>query len=168
MKPLRQLYPDPNANDTARNTAHVEYVPSHLRLTSLTKSSIIAVHGLNPGSGNDIDHAWDTWRKPSGPQGRLWLRDDLPDSISESRIFLYEYRSIDVYGGNAVAFIEAANELLIAIRAERVGVEDRWLLLLGHGLGRLLIKQAMVNGVYSHQTCDQGPCILCSTTSQRE
>jgi len=60
-------------------------------------TSIIAVHGLNPPSKNDHDHAWDTWRKPSGPQGRLWLRNGLPQQLPESRIFLYEYNSIAVY-----------------------------------------------------------------------
>lgn len=45
---------------------------------SLMHSSIVAVHGLNPHSKPDEQHAWDTWRKPAGPAGRLWLRDDLP------------------------------------------------------------------------------------------
>jgi hypothetical protein len=88
-------------------------------------SSIIAVHGLNPRSKNDIDHAWDTWRTPSGPQGRLWLRDDLPQHVPETRIFLYEYNSTAVYGKDKDTFIGKANELLEAIRIERRhGVKD--------------------------------------------
>lgn len=108
-------------------------------------SSIIAVHGLNPRSKNDRDHAWDTWRKPSGSQGRLWLRDDLPQHVPETRIFLYEYNSTAVYGKDRDTFIGKANELLEAIRIERDDVESRPILLLGHSMGGLLIKQALIN-----------------------
>jgi hypothetical protein len=111
----------------------------------LTISSIIAVHGLNPRTKNDRDHAWDTWRKPSGPQGRLWLRDDLPQHVPETRIFLYEYNSTAVYGKDRDTFIGKANELLEAIRIERDGIESRPILLLGHSMGGLLIKQALIN-----------------------
>jgi hypothetical protein len=111
----------------------------------LTTLSIIAIHGLNPRSKKDTDHAWDTWRTPSGPQGRLWLRDDLPQYVSESRIFLYEYNSTAVYGKDRDTFIGKANELLEAIRIERDEVESRPILLLGHSLGGLLIKQALIN-----------------------
>jgi triacylglycerol esterase/lipase EstA (alpha/beta hydrolase family) len=108
-------------------------------------SSIIAVHGLNPRSKNDRDHAWDTWRKPSGSEGHLWLRDDLPLHVPETRIFLYEYNSTAVYGKDRDTFIGKANELLEAIRIERDDMESRPILLLGHSMGGLLIKQALIN-----------------------
>ena len=111
----------------------------------LTLFSIIAVHGLNPRSKKDADHAWDTWRKPAGPKGRLWLRDDLPQYVSESRIFLYEYSSTAVYGADRSTFIDKANEFLEAVRVKRKNAEYRPLLLLGHSLGGLLIKQALIN-----------------------
>ncbi|SPO06474.1 uncharacterized protein DNG_09164 [Cephalotrichum gorgonifer] len=85
--PLRQLHPDPNS--TAASPA--------------AKVDIIAVHGLNPRGKSDPDHAWDTWRTPSGPNGRLWLRDDLPQHFPESRIFLYQYNA------TAQALINAHN-----------------------------------------------------------
>ena len=119
MKPLRQLYPDLNAESTASNVARVEYVGIRSYLALLTISSIIAIHGLNPRSKNDADHAWDTWRKPAGPQGHLWLRDDLPQCVPESRIFLYEYNSTAVYGKDRDTFVGKANELLEAIIIER-------------------------------------------------
>lgn len=145
MKPLRQLYPDLNAKSTTNITARVEYVAICLRLTPLTISSIIAVHGLNPRSKNDAEHAWNTWRKPSGPKGRLWLRDDLPQYVPETRIFLYEYNSTAVYGKDMDTFIGKANELLEAIRIEREDIETRPILFLGHSMGGLLIKQALIN-----------------------
>ena len=114
-------------------------------MTLLTVFSIIAVHGLNPRSKNDADHAWDTWRTPAGSLGRLWLRDDLPQHIPESRIFLYQYNSTAVYGKDRSTFIDKASELLEAIRVERDDAESRPILFLGHSMGGLLIKQALIN-----------------------
>ena len=108
-------------------------------------TSIIAVHGLNPRSKKDADHAWDTWRKPTGPKGRLWLRDDLPQHAPEARILLYEYNATDVFGNDRSTFIDKANEFLEAIRIKRKEAENRPLVLLGHSLGGLLIEQALVN-----------------------
>jgi hypothetical protein len=107
--------------------------------------SIIAVHGLNPRSKLDVDHAWDTWRTPAGPNGRLWLRDDLPHYVPESRIFLYEYNATAVYGKDRDTFVGKANELLEAIRIERDGIESRPIVFLCHSMGGLLVKQALIN-----------------------
>lgn len=142
-QPLRQLYPDPAS--TSDDTAKVEYVTRPSYVSLLTISSIFAVHGLNPRSKKDTDHAWDTWRTPSGPQGRLWLRDDLPQCAPESRIFLYEYNSTAVYGKDKGTFMDKADAFLEAIRVKRKGMEQRPVLLLGHSLGGLLIKQALIN-----------------------
>ena len=56
-KPLRQLYPDLSAESAASNAARVEYVEIRSHLALLTMSSIIAIHGLNPRSKDDADHA---------------------------------------------------------------------------------------------------------------
>jgi len=103
------------------------------------------VHGLNPRSKSDEDHAWDTWRTPSGEDGQLWLRDDLPRCVDESRIFLYRYDATVVYGKDRGTFIGKASELLEAIRIKRRGIEARPILFLGHSMGGLLIKQALIN-----------------------
>ncbi|RKK23581.1 hypothetical protein BFJ67_g17092, partial [Fusarium oxysporum f. sp. cepae] len=108
---------------------------------------IIAVPGLTPRSGNVADHAWDTWRTPSGPSGRLWLRDDLPQHLPDARIFLYEYSATAVYEMGRGAFVREANDLLEAISRNREGVASRPLLFLGHDVGGLLIKQALINAL---------------------
>ena len=77
------------------------------------------MHGLNPRSVPEVDHAWDTWRKPSGDKGRLWLREDLPKYAPDARIFLYQYNSKLVYGGDKARFIDKANDLLEDLRIER-------------------------------------------------
>jgi hypothetical protein len=124
--PLRQLVPDAGSADTA-------------------KVDIIAVHGLNPRSKSDAAHAWDTWRTPAGPDGRLWLRDDLPQHLPDARVFLYEYNATAVYGRDRDTFVGKANELLEAIRIERDDVEARPILFFGHSMGGLLVKQALIN-----------------------
>ncbi|KAF7168290.1 hypothetical protein CNMCM6106_003531 [Aspergillus hiratsukae] len=126
--PLRQLYPI--SEDGASSTPKVD---------------IVAVHGLNPLSKGVEDHAWDTWRKPSGDRGRLWLRDDLPKALPESRIFLYVYESTVAYGNDQSTFSDKANALLEAIKSKRRDANQTPLLLLGHSLGGLLIKQALIN-----------------------
>ena len=76
----------------------------------------------------------------------MWLRDDLPKTTPDARIFLYEYDSSAVYGNDQGTFVDKANELLNAIRVKRDDDEEtKPLLLLGHSLGGLLIRQALVN-----------------------
>lgn len=65
--------------------------------------------------------------------------------VGESRIFLYEYDSTAVYGADRSTFIDKTNEFLEAVRAKRKDAEEKPLLLLGHSLGGLLIKQALIN-----------------------
>ena len=100
---------------------------------------------MNPRSKDDAEHAWNTWRTPDGPKGRLWLRDDLPKYTPAARIFLYEYNSTAVYGHDRSTFIDKADEFLEAIRIKRGEDEDRPLVPLGHSLGGLLIEQSLVN-----------------------
>jgi triacylglycerol esterase/lipase EstA (alpha/beta hydrolase family) len=152
-QPLRQLYPGPKSSALG-DAAKVEYVAHPFTVTLLTLLSIIAVHGLNPRSKNDADHAWDTWRTPAGPDGRLWLRDDLPQYVPESRIFLYQYNSTAVYGKDVSTFIDKASELLEAIRVERDDAMSRPILFLGHSMGGLLIKQALIS---AHNNPDYTP-----------
>ncbi|KAF4240075.1 hypothetical protein CNMCM8980_005445 [Aspergillus fumigatiaffinis] len=128
MAALRQLYP--SSEDGPRSAPKVD---------------IVAVHGLNPFNKDKAEHAWDTWRKPSGNNGRLWLRDDLPKALPESRIFLCEYDSTVAYDRDRSSFLDKANALLEAITIKRRDANQRPLLFLGHSLGGLLIKQALIN-----------------------
>ena len=57
---------------------------------------------------------WSFWR--------LWLRDDLAKHTPESRIFIYEYNSSYIFGGEKARFIDKADELLEDLRLERRAV----------------------------------------------
>ena len=84
-----------------------------------------------------MEKAWESGTE----NGRLWLRDDLPKTTPDARIFLYEYDSSAVYGNDQGTFVDKANELLEAIRVKRDDDEEtKLLLLLGHSLGGLLIR----------------------------
>ncbi|KAF5252019.1 hypothetical protein FANTH_2973 [Fusarium anthophilum] len=128
--PLRQLYPDPEATETH---------------ASPTVIDIIAVPGLGPPVKGEAKHAFDTWRTPSGQKGRLWLQHDLPDHIPDSRIFLYQYNTTAAYGQGLEDFRSKADNLLEVINIEKRDCPDRPILLLGHSMGGLLIKQALIN-----------------------
>lgn len=106
-------------------------------------SSIIAVHGLNWRGKKDALHVLDTWRAPAG---HLWLREDLPTRIPRSRIFIYEYNSCLLRGKERDGWVDKASEFLEAVRMERDDVDlQRPIIFLGHSMGGLLIKQALVN-----------------------
>ncbi|KAK1756155.1 hypothetical protein QBC47DRAFT_401053 [Echria macrotheca] len=113
------------------------------------KVDVVAVHGLNPKGADAKRHAWETWTAGD----KLWLRDELPKSFPDARVYLYEYDS-RVFS-NKPTFSTAANELLDKLTgARRKDAASRPLILIGHNLGGLLIKQALVNAHnnsrYSH------------------
>ncbi|KZL75278.1 ankyrin repeat-containing protein [Colletotrichum tofieldiae] len=98
---------------------------------------IIAVPGLG-------SHALGSWRAPDGDD--VWLRDFLPRNIPNIRVLLYGYntmlpssrskQSIEDLGGTLL-------EQIIAFRT-RDGTSLRPIVFIGHSLGGLLIKEALV------------------------
>lgn len=107
---------------------------------------IVAVHGLNPL--NNSDHARLTWEATlRDGSKRMWLRDDLPGKLPYARIFLYEYEAAVAYSTDRSTFVDKARDLLERIRIRRLDFKDdpeRPLVLLGHSLGGLLNKEALV------------------------
>ncbi|KAG5805560.1 hypothetical protein H9Q74_009414 [Fusarium xylarioides] len=128
--PLRQLYPDPKAAENHAPPAMID---------------IVAVPGLGPPAKGEAKHAFDTWRTPSGQKGRLWLQQDLPGHIPDSRIFIYQYNTTAAYGQGLDDFCSKADNLLEVINIERRECPERPILLLGRSMGGLLIKQALMN-----------------------
>ena len=112
----------------------------------MKSSSIVAVHGLNPW--DNPDHALDTWRKPKGDDGRLWLRDDLPKATPYARILNYSYRSNSAFGGSKEDLVQHANSFLETVRVHRHDTDpERPLIFIAFSLGGILIKQASIWGM---------------------
>ena len=84
--------------------------------------SIFAIHGLNPGGKPLREHAFDTWRKPSGDGGFSWLEHDLPRHAPFARIFLHIYDSTLLYSSTKGDFLDAANALLEEMHLKRMDV----------------------------------------------
>jgi hypothetical protein len=85
----------------------------------LRLSSIVAIHGLNPF--NRVGHGTDTWRKPTGRGGHLWLKDALPNSLPTVRTMLYNYDPSPGFGGK-VRLAPEATQLLENLRMTRMTV----------------------------------------------
>lgn len=107
------------------------------------------MHGLNPGSKPDDQHALDSWRTPLGDnwrypvddKGQHWLRDVLPRATPLARIFLYEYNTIQAFAINEGEFVDKADELLKSIHYERSGDRNRPLIFLARDFGSILVLQ---------------------------
>jgi Lysophospholipase len=69
----------------------------------------------------------------------------LPKKVPNARIFLYQYNSSVVYSSDRRTFLDKANDFLEDVRLSRTNDPQRPLLLVGHSLGGLLIKQALIN-----------------------
>ncbi|KAI9696428.1 MAG: hypothetical protein M1836_005706 [Candelina mexicana] len=105
---------------------------------------IVAVHGLNPW--NKPDHAYATWQKPDGKDGHLWLRDSFKTEQPNARTALYEYNSSPVFQTDGRdRFIYEANDFLEAVKIWRTKKPSRPLILIGHSLGGILIRQALTH-----------------------
>ncbi|KAF6804014.1 ankyrin repeat-containing protein [Colletotrichum plurivorum] len=98
---------------------------------------VIAVPGLG-------SHALGSWKSPDSDH--VWLRDFLPQDVPGVRVLLYGYdttlpgslskQSIEDLGGILV-------ERVVAFRAKD-GTTRRPLIFIGHSLGGLLIKEALI------------------------
>jgi hypothetical protein len=77
---------------------------------------------LNPKRKDNSVHALETWSKPKGGQGELWLRDRLAFTLPSARIFIAEYDSNPIFG-NKDRFFRQADTLLEEILIKREDIE---------------------------------------------
>ncbi|KAM5342890.1 hypothetical protein ACJ41O_013856 [Fusarium nematophilum] len=98
---------------------------------------IIAVPGLG-------SHALGSWKSPNSDD--VWIRDFLPKDVPNIRVLLYGYDTV-LPGSLSKQSIEdlggALLEQIIAFRAKD-GTSHRPIIFIGHSLGGLLIKEALV------------------------
>ncbi|KAL2810098.1 hypothetical protein BJX63DRAFT_403191 [Aspergillus granulosus] len=105
----------------------------------------VFVPGLNPRA--QCDHAFNTWTHENGT---CWPQDYLPQDIPNSRVFIYGYNSTvtDARTMSTASIKDHANTLLNLLDMERnaqLGVRSPKIIWVGHSLGGLVIKQALLN-----------------------
>ncbi|KAF7164161.1 hypothetical protein CNMCM5623_008851 [Aspergillus felis] len=116
------------------------YTPS-----SQSKIDFVFVHGLNPRGRSD--HPYETWRHPNGT---FWPRDYLPQDIPHARVFVYGYNSnvTNPQAMSTASVKDHANTLLNLLDMERspqLNTRPPKIVFIGHSLGGLVIKQALLN-----------------------
>ncbi|KAG0153596.1 hypothetical protein PDIDSM_2250 [Penicillium digitatum] len=109
------------------------------------KVDVVFVHGLNPSGRND--HPFQTWTHSNG---KFWPRDFLADDIPYARIFVYGYNSNITHPQtmSTASIKDHANTLLNLLDMERgpqMGSIPPKVIFIGHSLGGLVIKQALLN-----------------------
>lgn len=99
-----------------------------------TVMDIVAVHGLG-------GHAYETWTEGR----RLWLRDFLPESIPDARVFSFGYNSAVAFGGTASKIDDFATSLLERLLQKRRQYKDhiRPIIFVCHSLGGIVFKRAL-------------------------
>ncbi|QYS99703.1 NACHT domain-containing protein [Trichoderma simmonsii] len=101
-----------------------------------TLVDIIAVTGL-------AGHAFGSWKSKSKPD--MWLRDFLPRFIPNARVLTYGYDTKLPGSRSKSSILELSRKLLESIKTTRdESTKHRPLILIGHSLGGLVVKQALV------------------------
>ncbi|KAJ4859789.1 NACHT domain-containing protein [Trichoderma breve] len=101
-----------------------------------TLVDIIAVTGL-------AGHAFGSWKSKKKPD--MWLRDFLPASIPNVRVLTYGYNTKLPGSRSKSSILELSRKLLESIKTARdENTKHRPLILIGHSLGGLVVKHALV------------------------
>ncbi|KAJ5135003.1 uncharacterized protein N7515_004281 [Penicillium bovifimosum] len=106
---------------------------------------LIFVHGLNPSGRND--HPFQTWTHSNG---KFWPKDFLAEDMPYARVFVYGYNSniTNAQTMSTSSIKDHANTLLNLLDMERgpqLGSIPPKIIFIGHSLGGLVIKQALLN-----------------------
>ncbi|KAJ5144591.1 ankyrin repeat-containing protein [Penicillium atrosanguineum] len=98
---------------------------------------IIAVPGLG-------SHAFGSWKAPNSDE--VWLRDFLPEDIPNIRVLLYGYDTTLLNSFSKQSIEDLGRIFLEQITAFRAndGTTRRPIIFIGHSLGGLLIKEALI------------------------
>lgn len=109
------------------------------------KVDFVFVHGLNPRGRND--HPFETWTHGNGV---FWPTEFLAEDIPYARVFVYGYNSNITHPQtmSTASIKDHANTLLNLLDMERspqLHSSPPRIIFIGHSLGGLVIKQALLN-----------------------
>ncbi|KAL5349520.1 hypothetical protein ACLOAV_005815 [Pseudogymnoascus australis] len=95
---------------------------------------VIAVTGL-------AGHAFGSWKPRGSPY--MWLRDFLPAEIPNARILTYGYDTKLPGSQSTASIVDLSRKFLESVKTIQKQCEDRPIILIGHSLGGLVIKEAL-------------------------
>ncbi|KAK0731303.1 hypothetical protein B0H67DRAFT_639713 [Lasiosphaeris hirsuta] len=87
--------------------------------------------------------------------GHMWLSESLPRDMPTARVMIYGFESGLQDSTSFAGLDDLAGSLRVAIRHLLGSGEQRHLILIGHSLGGLLIKEALVQMTESNSELDQ-------------
>ncbi|KAN0070627.1 hypothetical protein V8E54_011496 [Elaphomyces granulatus] len=98
---------------------------------------LVAVHGLD----GDAKQTW-THRETNA----LWLQDFLPQDVQNTRVMTFGYNASAAFGSTTATIIDHAKDLLTCLVDKREEEDEttRPIIFVGHSLGGIVIKQALV------------------------
>jgi hypothetical protein len=112
--------------------------------TSEHQIDVVAVSGLGSHPFGSFVHKGD---------GHMWLSNSLPRDMPTARVMIYGYES-GLQGSNSFAYLgDLASSLQIAV-CRLLRSENKHLILIGHSLGGLLIKEALIRIAESDSDSD--------------
>lgn len=96
---------------------------------------VLAVSGLG-------SHAFGSFVNKE--DGNMWLADNIGKDLPNARAMIYGYESGLQNSTSFVQFPDLAGPLLVAIQQLIASKQKKHILLIGHSLGGLLVKQALI------------------------
>lgn len=108
---------------------------------------VLAVSGLGCHPFGSFVHKGDA---------HMWLTDSLPDDMPTARVMIYGYKSGLQHKTSCVQLDDLASSLQIALSQLLRSERSKPLLLIGHSLGGLLVKEALIR----IGDLDSGPGLL--------
>ncbi|KAL9487937.1 hypothetical protein ACSS6W_000214 [Trichoderma asperelloides] len=131
------------ANDLRVDREFLGMTPLHNGGGSDARVDIIAVTGL-------AGHAFGSWKSKNEPH--MWLRDFLPQSVPNARIFTYGYDTKICDSQSEASILELGKTLLESIKITRgKNAKDRPLIFIAHSLGGLVVKEALVRAATGNE-----------------
>ena len=120
----------------------VLYAPS----TGNQTVDVLAVPGLGGHPYGSFVHKGD---------GHMWLSESLPRDMPTARVIIYGYESGLQNSISFAGLNDLASSLRVAISLLLGSGEQRHLIFIGHSLGGLLIKEALIQIIESNAELDQ-------------
>lgn len=122
------------------------FTPLHQSLEKKCEVDIIAVCGLN-------GHAFGSYKQKNGAY--MWLRDGLGTDLPNARILTYGYDTRAPSIQNIYDIANTFRNLLRCLRSPGKSGFRRYLILLGHSLGGVVVKAALTQMIGSNDETER-------------